>query len=194
MPASTSAPAAPAFFLLCNLCSPEGRAYPDIAAQSLNFVVVVKNVPLVVSGTSCSTPVCLSLLPTLSSPRRPTSSAQLTTNIQTVAGIISLLNDYRISHRKPPLGFLNPWLYSDGPSVLNDITSGSNPGCDTDGFSAIAGWDPVRPARLLSYHFILWLMLYYRSRVWGRQILKNCNSRSKSISRRYLMPPRSLAP
>ncbi|KAH9031142.1 hypothetical protein EDB85DRAFT_1942122 [Lactarius pseudohatsudake] len=26
---------------------------------------------------------------------------------------------------------------------LASITSGSNPGCNTDGFSAVAGWDPV---------------------------------------------------
>jgi len=26
---------------------------------------------------------------------------------------------------------------------LNDITSGSNPGCGTDGFNATVGWDPV---------------------------------------------------
>ena len=42
-----------------------------------------------------------------------------------------------------PLGFLNPFLYSTGASALNDITSGDNPGCDTDGFPAIPGWDPV---------------------------------------------------
>jgi tripeptidyl-peptidase-1 len=44
---------------------------------------------------------------------------------------------------KSPLGFLNPWLYSTAASALNDITSGSNPGCNTNGFPAKAGWDPV---------------------------------------------------
>ncbi|KAH8997764.1 subtilisin-like protein [Lactarius hatsudake] len=68
-------------------------------------------------GTSCSTPV--------------------------VAGIISLLNDYMISQGRSPLGFLNPWLYGGGLSGLNDILSGSNPGCNTGGFPAIPGWDPV---------------------------------------------------
>jgi tripeptidyl-peptidase I len=62
---------------------------------------------------------------------------------QTVAGVISLLNDYLISEGKPPLGFMNPWLYSKGLGGLNDITSGNNPGCDTKGFSAAPGWDPV---------------------------------------------------
>ncbi|KAI9451472.1 subtilisin-like protein [Lactarius psammicola] len=42
-----------------------------------------------------------------------------------------------------PLGFLNLWLYDRGRAGLNDIVSGTNPGCNTDGFTAIAGWDPV---------------------------------------------------
>ncbi|KAH9170350.1 subtilisin-like protein [Lactarius sanguifluus] len=62
---------------------------------------------------------------------------------ETAAGIISLLNDYRISNGKPPLGFLNVLLYGICLEGLNDITSGSNPGCNTDGFSAVPGWDPV---------------------------------------------------
>ncbi|KAH9159455.1 subtilisin-like protein [Lactarius sanguifluus] len=62
---------------------------------------------------------------------------------KTAAGIISLLNDYRISNGKPPLGFLNILLYGICLEGLNDITSGSNPGCNTDGFSAVPGWDPV---------------------------------------------------
>ncbi|KAH9176590.1 hypothetical protein EDB89DRAFT_1902903 [Lactarius sanguifluus] len=64
-------------------------------------------------------------------------------NAQIVAGTISLLNDYLITNGRPPLGFLNIRLYDDGFSGLNDITSGSNPGCDTDGFSAVPGWDSV---------------------------------------------------
>ncbi|KAH8988434.1 peptidase S8/S53 domain-containing protein, partial [Lactarius hatsudake] len=42
-----------------------------------------------------------------------------------------------------PLGFLNHWLYGKGSRGLTDITEGSNPGCMLQGFSAIAGWDPV---------------------------------------------------
>ena len=45
-----------------DLCSPNGRGYPDIAGQALNFVIVVNSVALVVSGTSCSTPVGHSFL------------------------------------------------------------------------------------------------------------------------------------
>jgi hypothetical protein len=76
-----------------------------------------------------------------------------------VAGIISLLNDYRITINEPPLGFLNTWLYGDGRRGLTDITSGSNPGCNTDGSSAIEGWDPIRPVILVSLHFRCWLIL-----------------------------------
>jgi len=50
-----------------------------------------------------------------------------------------------ISHAKAPLGFLNPLIYaSTSASAFNDIKSGSNPGCGTQGFSAVVGWDPVR--------------------------------------------------
>ncbi|KAH9043426.1 subtilisin-like protein [Lactarius hengduanensis] len=94
-----------------------GRGIPDLAAQARNIRIIEGNEALVADGTSCAAP--------------------------TVAAIISLLNDHLLSMGSGPLGFLNPWLYSIGPSSFNDITSGSNPGCDTDGFSAIAGWDPV---------------------------------------------------
>ncbi|KAH9024936.1 subtilisin-like protein [Lactarius pseudohatsudake] len=102
-----------------DMYNPGGRGVPDVSAQALKCVLVIHSAGARGSGTSCSTP--------------------------TVAGIISLLNDFLISEGKSPLGFLNPWLYSTerGMSGLNDITSGSNPGCDTDGFTAIPGWDPV---------------------------------------------------
>ncbi|KAH9020558.1 subtilisin-like protein [Lactarius deliciosus] len=116
----------------------EGRGIPDIAAQALMLPIVVRNDGMAMDGTSGSTPVCLSLL-------RPLCvvHSQPTINVQIVAGVISLLNDYLITNGRPPLGFLNIRLYDDGFTGLNDITSGSNPGCDTDGFSAVPGWDPV---------------------------------------------------
>ncbi|KAF8263866.1 subtilisin-like protein [Lactarius quietus] len=95
----------------------EGRGFPDISAQALGFIFFYKGELTLRDGTSGSAPA--------------------------VAGIISLLNDYLISKGKPPLGFLNPRLYSELLPGFNDITSGSNPGCGTDGFSAVVGWDPV---------------------------------------------------
>lgn len=37
---------------------------------------------------------------------------------------------------------MNPTLYKN-PQVFNDITNGTNPGCLTQGFSAVPGWDPL---------------------------------------------------
>ncbi|THH32184.1 hypothetical protein EUX98_g1978 [Antrodiella citrinella] len=69
-----------------------------------------------VSGTSCSSPI--------------------------FASLISLINDRLIAEGKSPLGFLNPFLYAN-PQAFNDITTGDNSGCNTNGFPAKAGWDPV---------------------------------------------------
>ena len=83
------------------------------------------------------------------------SSTRLRSNEQTAVGIFSLLNDYRISVGLGPFGWANPWIYGVGSFGFNDITSGNNPGCDTEGFEAKDGWDPVRPARPSSLRFRL---------------------------------------
>ncbi|KAH9054643.1 peptidase S8/S53 domain-containing protein [Lactarius vividus] len=108
------------------LYNSEGRGIPDIAAQALGFVVFLRNVGIIVEGTSCSTPVYLSMLHLLC-----VVHSQLTVN--------ALPRQWQA----PALGFLNIRLYGNGFAGLNDITSGSNPGCGTDGFSAVPGWDPV---------------------------------------------------
>ncbi|KAF8267620.1 subtilisin-like protein [Lactarius quietus] len=97
--------------------NPHGRGTPDISAQAINYYVIYKTQPLFAASTNCAA--------------------------STAASIISLLNDYRISTGRTPLGFLNPRLYGYGRKGLYDVISGSNPGCGTDGFPAIAGWDPV---------------------------------------------------
>ncbi|KAF8258055.1 subtilisin-like protein [Lactarius quietus] len=118
------------------LYNADGRGIPDIALQSFGYDVVLKREGVNVRGTSCSTPAA--------------------------AAIIALLNDYMISSGRQTLGFLNPWLYGAGLSGLNDITFGLNPGCGTEGFEAIPGWDPVtglgtldfaKLGELLSYGF-----------------------------------------
>ncbi|CAK5273720.1 unnamed protein product [Mycena citricolor] len=94
-----------------------GRAYPDVAAQAENFQVVIGGGVNSVFGTSAASP--------------------------TFAGVVALLNDFRLSQGKAPLGFLNPLFYGTAVSGFNDITSGSNPGCGQTGFTAGTGWDPV---------------------------------------------------
>lgn len=58
------------------------------------------------------------------------------------ASVIDLLNEERLNVGKSPVGFVNPALYAH-PEVLNDIINGSNPACDSPGFQAAKGWDPV---------------------------------------------------
>ncbi|KAH9041304.1 subtilisin-like protein [Lactarius pseudohatsudake] len=110
------------------LYNASSRGFPDVSAQALGFMFILDDDLDSMTGTSCSAPPAA--------------------NLQVVAGIISLLNDYQLSHNRPVLGFLNPWLYGTASQAFNDITSGSNPGCGTGGFSAVPGWDPVRLSRL----------------------------------------------
>ncbi|RYC56851.1 hypothetical protein CHU98_g9360 [Xylaria longipes] len=112
------------------LYNPNGRGFPDVAAQGADFLVINKGHATGESGTSASAP--------------------------TFAAIISLVNNARLSKRLPPLGFLNPWLYSH-PDVLTDIVDGGSRGCwgfdifsgllapwvRGAGWNATAGWDPV---------------------------------------------------
>lgn len=98
------------------LYNPKGRAYPDVSAQGSRFIVVNNGTFGHASGTSASCP--------------------LTTSI------FALINDKRISAGKPKLGFINPALYKGaGLKGLNDITVGSNNGCNTTGFPTSTGWD-----------------------------------------------------
>lgn len=110
-----------------------GRGFPDVSAQSYHFLVQDQGVLKAYQGTSCASP--------------------------TFAGIVSLLNSARISKNLPPLGFLNPFLYSAGIFGLNDITEGGSTGCNGRArfngppngspvipyasFNATPGWDPV---------------------------------------------------
>jgi tripeptidyl-peptidase-1 len=93
-----------------------GRAYPDISAQSTNFLVVLLGSASGVSGTSAATPA--------------------------FASVIQLINSGRLAAGKKGLGFLNPWLYGSAASAMNDITAGKNTGCSGTisgaGFSAVS--------------------------------------------------------
>lgn len=94
-----------------------GRAYPDIAAQASNFIVIVNRLPVPgVAGTSCASP--------------------------TAAGIFSLLNDVRLQAGQSSLGFLNPLIYENA-AAFNDITTGSSSSHCDGGWPAKVGWDAV---------------------------------------------------
>lgn len=92
-----------------------GRAYPDVSTQGVNFGIFVDSQFGLVSGTSCSSPL--------------------------FASMIALINGELVARGKSPLGFLNPFLYGPalGAGAFNDIMTGSNPGCDTQGFPAESG-------------------------------------------------------
>ncbi|CAD0108409.1 unnamed protein product [Aureobasidium uvarum] len=94
-----------------------GRGYPDVAAQGNHDIIVWEGNITTVGGTSASSP--------------------------TFAAVIALVNDALIVAGKPPLGFLNPWIYGGAFAALTDITSGSSIGCNTSGFPAEVGWDAV---------------------------------------------------
>ena len=96
-----------------------GRAYPDVSAFSVNFVIEYNGISWQVSGTSCATP--------------------------TFAGIVAILNDVRLQGGKKTLGFLNPLLYRTLMGKgFKDITEGSNTGAYCAiGFKAAKGWDPA---------------------------------------------------
>ncbi|EON95925.1 putative subtilisin-like protein [Phaeoacremonium minimum UCRPA7] len=92
------------------------RGFPDVSANGANYVTAVNGNFSLSFGTSASAPV--------------------------FASIVNLINEKRIEAGKGPVGFINPALYAN-PQVLNDVANGNNPGCGTDGFEAVAGWDPL---------------------------------------------------
>lgn len=62
--------------------------------------------------------------------------------------MIANLNNIRWQQGKPPLGYLNPWLYSlPRGKGLTDIINGASVGCyQTDNavvIDAVEGWDAV---------------------------------------------------
>ena len=92
-----------------------GRGYPDISAVGDNVLIFNQGAPTLIGGTSASAPV--------------------------FAAILNRINEERIALGKGTVGFVNPTLYAH-PEILHDITTGNNPGCGTNGFSAAKGWDP----------------------------------------------------
>ncbi|TPX14437.1 uncharacterized protein E0L32_005401 [Thyridium curvatum] len=113
------------------LYNPNGRGFPDVAAQGVRYHVFDHGRDALISGTSASAPM--------------------------FAALVSLLNNARMAEGKPPLGWLNPWLYKEGYKGLTDITHGGSTGCTGRdiysglptpfvpyaSWNATEGWDPV---------------------------------------------------
>ena len=92
------------------------RGIPDVSANGAKLRAYVSGVDTSVWGASISAPIW--------------------------ASILSLINQKRSALGKGPVGLVQPVLY-EHPEVFHDIINGINPGCGTDGFSAVPGWDPV---------------------------------------------------
>ena len=103
-----------------DLYNTTGRAYPDVAALCINYSIVIRGTIFSgANGTSASTP--------------------------TFAGIISMVNEHRLQANKPPMGFLNPFIYKH-PNIFYDVTTGCNFASKKpykNGFCAVPGFDPV---------------------------------------------------
>ena len=98
-----------------------GRGTPDVSAIGTGFEVVLHNNTVIVGGTSASAP--------------------------TFAAMVSLLNEARAAKGKPPLGFLNPFIYQN-TDAFTDVTTGwSRVGRGGTtlpaGFNCSTGWDPI---------------------------------------------------
>jgi tripeptidyl-peptidase-1 len=100
------------------------RGYPDVAAVGARILIVSDGSVTPEAGTSASTPI--------------------------FAGVVALLNEWRINNGKTPLGFLNPTFYTmaaSNPDTFHDIVGGDNR-CTIDtcceyGYGAVEGWDSV---------------------------------------------------
>lgn len=104
-----------------------GRGYPDMSAAGDNGAFIIRGEKVLTGGTSMSAPL--------------------------VAGLFTRINIERSKAGKPPIGFVNPTLYSH-PEMFRDVTVGNQDkggpfsdrapsACGNDGFSAVKGWDPV---------------------------------------------------
>lgn len=101
-----------------------GRAYPDVSGIATHFPIVLAGKPVLIGGTSASTPL--------------------------LAAIFTLINDMRFSANKPSVGFVNPALYQMAlttPDAFHDVVFGNNrcsaipEFCCAEGFYADDGWD-----------------------------------------------------
>ncbi|KAJ6537302.1 family S53 protease [Mycena vulgaris] len=101
-----------------SLYNTTGRGYPDAAAQAESVELAWMGSFWLVDGTSCASPIFTSL--------------------------IALVNDHLLAAGKPVLEVSSTIpVQRSWPGSFHGHHLRNNPGCNTDGFSAKAGWDPV---------------------------------------------------
>ena len=117
----------------CSACSKTYRNGPDVSANSnFTFYVCADQTTCTANdygGTSFATPMW--------------------------AGYMALVNQQAVLNGKPPLGFINPALYTIGLGVdygldFHDITSGSNGYSATIGYDLATGWGSPNGAGLIN--------------------------------------------
>ncbi len=95
-----------------------GRGYPDVSSVAGEGWFVLDGGETLSDGTSFAAPQ--------------------------VAAIISLLNDIRISQKKPVLGFVNPLIYNVSAAAFVTIATGPrNSYLACQGFAPSEGWSPI---------------------------------------------------
>ena len=101
-----------------------GRVYPDISLVSHNYIIRVSDTYMAVDGTSASSP--------------------------SVSGMITILNNLRLSQHKSAIGLIAPLLYDiyhKCSTCFKDIVNGSNNSTESSnckyGYTATKGFDAV---------------------------------------------------
>jgi tripeptidyl-peptidase-1 len=110
-----------------------GRGYPHVSAVGDNLVIFNRGTPVLISGASANVLLYGHLL-----------SAVLMRNVWLLA---SQLWDLLIR------------LCMQTQGVMHDITTGNSPGCNTNGFYASTGWDPVTGLGASNYPALLKLFM-----------------------------------
>ena len=93
------------------------RATPDVSSLGEGYQIIMNGATKSIYGTSAASPA--------------------------FAGLISLLNEKRLQEGKPPLGFLNTWLYGlskECKDGLTDVLKGTN-AIDLNGVPERYGWN-----------------------------------------------------
>mmetsp|Transcript_128668 Transcript_128668/g.358235 ORF Transcript_128668/g.358235 Transcript_128668/m.358235 type:complete len:354 (+) Transcript_128668:81-1142(+) len=100
------------------------RGSPDVALPGASYPVLVNRSLVLMDGTSASAPA--------------------------FAAMVSLLNSEQLGKGRPPLGFLNPWLYRTyqrHSEAFIDVVVGDTGSTEAQicewGWRAVPGWDPA---------------------------------------------------